>query len=86
MPLASLVDALTSWLERPVVDRTGLTGLFDVDLHFRPFGASATAPATGSEEPDLLTAVTEQLGLRVESTRGPVQVTVFDRLERPTPD
>jgi uncharacterized protein (TIGR03435 family) len=86
MPLASLVDALTSWLQRPVVDRTGLTGLFDVDLHFRPFGASATAAATGSDEPDLMTAVTEQLGLKVESTRGPVQWTVFDRLERPQPD
>jgi uncharacterized protein (TIGR03435 family) len=85
IPLSLLADTLSTRLQRAVVDRTGLTGFFDVDLHFRPLGNSP-AVAGGAEEPDLITALADQLGLKVESTRGPVQVTVFDRLERPTPD
>jgi uncharacterized protein (TIGR03435 family) len=81
IPLALVADTITTRLGRPVVDRTGLTGLFDVDLKFR----APTAPAD-SDEPDLVTAVEEQLGIRLESTRGPVEVTIFDRIERPTPN
>jgi uncharacterized protein (TIGR03435 family) len=81
IPLALLADTITTRLARPVVDRTGLTGLFDVELRFR----APTAPAD-SNEPDLVTALEEQLGLKLESTRGPVRVTVFDRIERPTPN
>jgi uncharacterized protein (TIGR03435 family) len=83
IPLSLLADTLRTRLQREVVDRTGLSGFFDVDLHFRPLGA--TAPAT-PDEPDLITALADQLGLEVEPIRGPVEVTIFDRLERPTPD
>lgn len=86
VPLATLVDFLTSRLERPTVDRTGLTGFFDVELRYRPLGGGANAQAAGADEPDLITALADQLGLKVDSIRGPVQVTVFDRLERPRPD
>jgi uncharacterized protein (TIGR03435 family) len=86
MPLASLVDALTTRLERPVIDRTGLTGLFDVNLRFRPLGGPPTLAPDGTEEPDLITALQDQLGLKVEPIRGPMQVTIFDRVERPAPD
>jgi len=85
IPLAALVDMLSNRLERPVVDRTGLTGLFDINLRFRPLAIGA-APTSGADEPDLLTALEEQLGLKAESLRGPVQVTVFERIQRPTPD
>jgi uncharacterized protein (TIGR03435 family) len=64
-----------------VADKTGLTGLFDVELRFR-----APTAAADSNEPDLITALQEQLGIRLEATRGPVQITVFDRIERPTPN
>jgi uncharacterized protein (TIGR03435 family) len=79
--LRLVADIISTRLGRPAIDKTGLTGLFDVELRFR----SPTAPAD-STEPDLVTAVEEQLGIKLESTRGPVQVTVFDRIERPTPN
>ena len=86
VPLAALVDLLSNRLLRPVVDRTGLTGNYDIDMHFRPTGAAAaTAPAVG-DEPDFLTALEEQLGIKAASTRAPVELTVIDRVERPTFD
>lgn len=81
---------------RMVIDRTGLTGRYDVDLTYTPSAFSAEAlaqrpgatppPGVDPAGPPLLTAVQEQLGLKLEPTRGPVQVLVIDRLERPTPD
>lgn len=82
IPLRLVADTISTRLQRPVVDKTGLAGFFDVELRFR----TPNAPATDSNEPDLITAVVEQLGLRLQSTRGPVQVTIFDRIERPTPN
>jgi uncharacterized protein (TIGR03435 family) len=83
IPLRLIADTISTRLQRPVVDRTGLTGFFDVELRFR---APNTTAAADSNEPDLVTALEEQLGLKLESTRGPVQVTIFDRIERPTPN
>ena len=79
--LSDLPDRISTLLGRPVEDRTGLTGFFDVELRHRAI--NATAPVD-TDQPDLITAVQEQLGLKIESTRGSVQVTVFDRIERPT--
>jgi uncharacterized protein (TIGR03435 family) len=77
-------------LNRPVVDRTGLTGNFDVELHFTPEripdasnGPSARPDPEGAS---LFTAVQEQLGLKLESQRGPVDVLVIDRAEKPGED
>jgi len=67
---------------RPVIDRTGLTGDFDVELTFAPFNA----PVADSTAPDLFTAVQEQLGLKLESTKEIVDVLVIDHVEKPTPD
>lgn len=67
-----------------VVDRTGLTGAFDlkltwpVDDQFVGRGASAS--------PTIFTAIQEQLGLRLQSGRGPVEMLIVDRAERPVPD
>lgn len=78
---------------RIVVDRTGLTGTFDIDLRWmpeRPFidstQSAAGMPMADSSEPPLFTAIQEQLGLKLERTRGPVDVLVIDRVERPTPN
>jgi uncharacterized protein (TIGR03435 family) len=85
--------ALGLWpqLGRVVVDRTGLQGSFDLDLDFGlespaagSTGASDAPPQ--SDAPSIFTAVQEQLGLKLESTRGPVEVLVIDRVERPTED
>lgn len=74
-----------------VVDRTGLTGMFDIDLRWtpeRPFTdatqSAAATPSLDGHEPPLFTAIQEQLGLKLERTRGPIDVLVIDRVERPT--
>ena len=78
---------------RDVVDRTGLSGLFDADLLFMPEIALGGIPVDRiardplfQGRPSLFTAVQEQLGLKLEPATGPVQVLVIDRAERPTED
>jgi uncharacterized protein (TIGR03435 family) len=62
---------------RIVLDRTGLQGWFRVDLEWSP-------DQTATDKPSLFTAVQEQLGLKLESTKGPVDVLVIDHVERPS--
>jgi uncharacterized protein (TIGR03435 family) len=66
-------------VDRDVVDRTGLTGTFDLDLTWAPDQLTQVDP----NGPSLFTALQEQLGLRLESTTGPVRVLIIDRVERP---
>jgi uncharacterized protein (TIGR03435 family) len=77
-------------LDRPVVDQTGVTGRYDFTLTWTPDEfqfpgitrpAGADVPATA---PNLFTAIQEQLGLRLETTRAPAEVLVIDRAEKPT--
>ncbi len=74
-------------LDRPVVDRTGLTGRYDFDLDWAPdetqFGGAIPAPAD-AQAPPFFTAVEQQIGLRVEATHGKVQALVIDRAQPPT--
>jgi len=75
-------------LDHPVLDRTGLTGRYDFELDWTPdetqfTGALGAAPAD-AEKPGLFDAVQQQLGLKLEATRGTVQVLVIDRVERPS--
>jgi uncharacterized protein (TIGR03435 family) len=79
-----LVTAVSNVADRPVVDRTGLTGTFDWDLQWTPV-QSLIAEST-SDEISLVTALQEQLGLKLEAARGPVKVLVIDRAERLTED
>lgn len=65
---------------RNVVDKTGLTGSYDLELEFTP----DQSPDTSG--PSLFTAMQEQLGLKLDAQRAPVEVLVIDRLEKPTPD
>lgn len=65
-----------------VLNRTGLSGEFDIDLRFTPDSSPAVAP----EYPSIFTAVQEQLGLKLEPSRGPVEILVIDSVERPTPN
>jgi uncharacterized protein (TIGR03435 family) len=68
---------------RPVLDRTGLTGKWDFLLNYTPPDL-LLAGAPPAESPDLFTALREQLGLKLESTTGPVEMFVIDRLEPPS--
>ena len=93
--IAQTVTTLADLVGRPVIDKTGLTGLYDFSLKYAPtgrvvgpFGPPPGAPEPGldPDAPSLFTAVQEQLGLKLENARGPVEVVVIDRLEKPTPD
>jgi uncharacterized protein (TIGR03435 family) len=107
-PFSNLVNQLTQRLGRPVIDKTGLKGLFDFTLQFSPEGLAnptpfgplppgagfgpggpgvpGTPPATAADPvPSLFTAI-QELGLRLESTKGPVEVLVIDSVQKPTED
>lgn len=77
-------------LDRPVVNKTGLTGRYDFDLEWAPdeteFGGEIPAASSDAPSPPLFTAVQEQLGLRLEATRGPISTLVVDKAERPIPN
>ena len=79
--LALMLGPITG---RMVIDRTGLTGAFDVELEYAPDLQAGTADA--DPRPSIFAAVQEQLGLRLESTRGPVDVLVIDAAELPAED
>jgi uncharacterized protein (TIGR03435 family) len=68
------------YLEGNVIDRSGLKGLYDLTLHWTPNELAATEPAGLS----IFTAVQEQLGLKLESTKGPVEVLMIDSIQRPS--
>jgi uncharacterized protein (TIGR03435 family) len=93
IPMAELIRTLSMLLGRTVVDKTGFTGLFDVRLSFLPDETTAALPppppgaasvSSDSMSPSILTALQEQLGLRLESAKGPVEVIVIDHIERPS--
>ena len=67
-------------LGRVVVDKTGLTGKYDVELKWTPDEQQGTADAG----PTLFTAIQEQLGLKLEPAKGPVDSFVVDQVEKPT--
>jgi hypothetical protein len=76
---------LSPYVGRKVVDRTELMGAFDFDVAFNPGGLAASA-APGDEPVSVFTALQEQLGLKLESTKGRVDVLVIDHVEHPTKD
>jgi uncharacterized protein (TIGR03435 family) len=80
MTLASLCQILEFELGRPVVDRTGLQGAFAIQLQW----ASDKARVPDSTLPALTTAVQEQLGLKLDSVRNPVEVLVIDNIQQPS--
>jgi uncharacterized protein (TIGR03435 family) len=86
--MQELASPLTQLMRRPVVDETGLTGEFDLDVLFQPEGLAGTLvgppPAAVSDAPGLTTALQDELGLRLESRRGPLDVLVVDEVERPS--
>ncbi|HEY2381747.1 MAG TPA: TIGR03435 family protein [Terriglobia bacterium] len=87
--LPNLANLLQSYARRPIVDKTNLDGFFDITLQwaFETLSATSTAGPPSAEEPSgpsLFTALEEQLGLKLESAKGPVQVLVVDSVQKPT--
>jgi uncharacterized protein (TIGR03435 family) len=91
--MKNLAYKLSRILDRPVLDQTKLDGNYDFTLNWTPdTGPCATsisdsAPAaTSGEGPSLFTALQEQLGLRLDAGKGPVEVLVIDHVEQPSPN
>jgi uncharacterized protein (TIGR03435 family) len=94
MTMARLSDALSPSVSRVVIDRTGLEGTFDLDLQWLPdqprlggpLGNGSGGFVPSSDLPSIFTALQEQLGLKLDSQRGPVEMLMIERAERPTDD
>jgi len=98
--LDMLAHVLSSQVGRTVIDKTGLTGNYDFALHFTPENMPRMGPGPGGPDggrpgadappppdtsgPDIFTAVQEQLGLKLESEKGPVDVIVIDHIDKPS--
>jgi uncharacterized protein (TIGR03435 family) len=77
---STLPTFLTQELNRPVVNKTGLTGKYDFILKFQP----GQSTETDSEGASIFTAIQEQLGLKLEPTKGPLEVIIIDHIEKPS--
>lgn len=73
-------------LDRPVLDKTGLVGTYDFVIEFSPDTATTAASEDSPRGPTFLEALKDQLGLKLESTTGPVQSLVIDHIEEPSPN
>jgi uncharacterized protein (TIGR03435 family) len=88
--MQALAATLARRLGYTVIDKTGLTGSYDFTLTFDPNAGLAMSPggeslpAAESGDPSIFTALQEQLGLKLESSKGPVEVIVIDRAEKPS--
>jgi uncharacterized protein (TIGR03435 family) len=90
-PLTFLITILTELNGRPVLDQTALTGQYDFTLRWTPDrdfrraeAGNESAAQPDLSDPSLFTALQEQLGLKLEPAKGPVQVLVIDHVERPS--
>jgi len=91
MPMTGLVNFLSGSAKQPVMDSTGLKGAFDIAIDLTPerdplpATAAGGAPSNpGSTFPRLSAAVEEQLGLRLEPRKTPVETLIIDHVERPS--
>jgi uncharacterized protein (TIGR03435 family) len=94
VPMSSMVNMLSQQLHHTVIDKTGLTGKYDLELNWTPDqgsdpmfkGADSSQhdSAPDSSGPSIFTALQEQLGLKLQSTKGPVETLVIDHVEMPS--
>ena len=92
--MAQLAAMLAPRVQRIVVDKTGLPGLYDFDLQYLPdepvggppTGAPVRVYPVAADVPPLMTAIQEQLGLKLQAARGAVDYVVIESVERPSED
>lgn len=91
IPLGNIVPMLSRMLGRTVIDKTGVTGKFDIHLEWTPdpsqlqfLPPDAPKPNFDPSGPSIFTALQEQLGLKLESQKGPVEILIIDHAERPS--
>jgi uncharacterized protein (TIGR03435 family) len=83
-PFATFVYLLARQLDHALIDRTNLKGLYDIKLQWSTELKTGAEPSSSSDRPSIFTALQEQLGLRLESSKGPVEVLVIDSVQRPS--
>ena len=92
VPFSNFIQALSQQLGRTVIDKTGLKGFYDIKLQWTPElgaglvksgGSDSDPPPPDTSGPSIFTAIQEQLGLRLESAKGPVEVLVIESVQRP---
>lgn len=82
--MTELADQLSRMLDRPVIDLTAISGTFDLKLQYAPIESQPNAQAAPDPSaPDIVTAVAEQLGLRLEAVKAPIEVLVISRAVKP---
>jgi uncharacterized protein (TIGR03435 family) len=79
-PVSGLAMSLSGVVGRVIIDKTGLTGQYDIDLTW----AWRDDPGSGESGPSIFTALQEQLGLKLEPAKAPIDVVVIDHIERPS--
>ena len=86
MSIDGFTKFFLSRLDRPVIDKTGLTGLFDFHLEYAPEQASTDGVALPADlaGASILTAIQQQLGLKLPRAKGPGEYLVIDHVERPS--
>ncbi len=96
IPISTLADRISREVGRDVIDKTGLQGRYDFTLHWAPeiqapmpggpadSGPGSAAASPDSSGPSIFTAIQEQLGLKLESQKGPVKTLVIDAVEKPS--
>jgi uncharacterized protein (TIGR03435 family) len=82
--LQDLADTLSMFMGRPVLNRTGLQGTFDITMEYEKDPDAANGPGAALTGPAMFTAFREQLGIKFEATRGPVEILVIDHAEKPS--
>ena len=83
VPVRALASQLANAVGKPVHDATGLTGSYDINLHFRPDDAGPATDNAAPDAPSVFSAVQEQLGLKLVPTKGPVETLVVDAAQKP---
>jgi uncharacterized protein (TIGR03435 family) len=84
VPVPEFARVLQSRVGRTVTDQTGIQGAFDFHLTWTPDSADAWDTTLDKSGPSIFTALQEQYGLRLEPRKGPVEIIVIDRIERPS--
>jgi bla regulator protein blaR1 len=93
VPIDAFIQGLSQQLGRPIVDKTGMKGFYDIKLQWtpelgvglvKPGGPDPDPPLADASSPSIFTAIQEQLGLRLDSAKGPVDILVIDSVQKPT--
>jgi uncharacterized protein (TIGR03435 family) len=92
VPMSSFAKSLSEQLNYTVIDKTGLTGRYDLHLRWSPEGTATSgldagqSSASDATEPSMFLALPEQLGLKLVPSKGPVETLIVDRVETPLED